>query len=239
MGSEKGVSMIRKPILPNQALKIVPAITLGLLLSACGQPATGSGNVSITSNALAGPSAASIYRSDKSLFALFDRVGGLFSSALLGIRTAYAAVTPFTSFKACNNTLILRDQNGDPISINGSTSLEAGRGLLDFSPTSTAPMTLGSLSIPTGTQISRIDITFAATPSICGGASYAVQFDAGGGPIDITQNTAFRFDFASPKTIAEVDAVNLKFGNIVDAMAALGGGLNNSTIQNVAIGIGE
>jgi hypothetical protein len=68
-----------------------------------------------------------------------------------------------------------------------------------------------------------------------------VQFDVGSGPINITQDTAFKFTFANPVTVTgAAQNLSLLFGSIVNSMVSLGAGLNNSTIQSVAAsGVGQ
>jgi hypothetical protein len=97
-------------------------------------------------------------------------------------------------------------------------------------------MAIGTIAIPAGTIISEVDITFAVVPDVCGGASYAVQFDPGSGPISITQNTAFKFKYAANKTVAATDTITLQFGDIVNAMVLKGTALNDSTIQTINVG---
>ena len=197
----------------------------------CGGTGTGNppGNVLLQSAPLAGPNAASIDHPGFWITELIERF-------LLGISPAYAAVSNFTLFKLCNDTFVMTDVNGGTVTINGTAS-GAGLGLLNFSPTATNPMGLTSLNIVAGTQIKEIDITTAVKPEICGGVNYAVLFDPGSGNIPITQNTAFKFKFATPVTITGSSQLfSLLFGQIVNGMVSLGTGLNNSTIQTVNVG---
>lgn len=202
------------------------ALVTSLIMASCGKE--NAGNVTIQSAPLSGPNAASFGKA-----AYFADL----MSTLMGIQEAWASVSSFSTFKACNDTLKFIDSNGNVVKINGAESAEVGKGLLTFSPSSTAAMTIGSLNIPTGTEIKEIDITFAAVPSVCGGATYAVQFDDGvNGAKDITQNTAFKFQFSTPKVIADGETLSLLFGSIVNQMVSLGSGLNNSSIQGVSVG---
>jgi hypothetical protein len=189
------------------------------------------GNVALQSAPLSGPNAA-----------WQDRPTWLFNGlmdTLLGSRPAFATVSSFTSFKMCNDTFVMTDTSGNTVPINGQAS-EAGLGLLTFSPTSTSAMALVYANVAAGAQIQEIDITTAVKPDVCGGANYAVQFDPGSGPISITQNTAFKFQFSTPVTISGTTAspqtLTLLFGQIVNGMVSLGTGLNNSTIQTVNVG---
>ena len=206
---------------------------LAALLTACGGTGTGnpktdtSGNLALQSAPLAGPNAAfNLYQK------LEDRLFSFF-----GLSSAFATVSSFSLFKACNDTLTFLDTNGSQITVNGSSTPSVGQGLLTFSPTGTTAMSIGSLNIPSGTVLSEIDITFAVVPTVCSGVAYAVQFDPGSGPINITQNTAFKFKFNSNYTITgNAQTVNLQFGTIVNAMVNLGTGLNDSTIQTINVG---
>jgi hypothetical protein len=97
------------------------------------------------------------------------------------------------------------------------------------------------LNIAAGTKIKEVKITSAVKGSVCSNAAYAVQFDVGSGPINITQDTAFKFTFANPVTVTgAAQNLSLLFGSIVNSMVSLGAGLNNSTIQSVAAsGVGQ
>ncbi len=217
-------------------IAVVVAVTAASLLTGCGKPLDG--NVTIQSWQLGGSGAASLKQ--KSLFASLSK-GFLddLIAPLLGIKEAFAAVSSFSVFSACNDTLKFVDSNGNQISINGNANPSVGQGLLSFSSASSLPMTIGAITIPSGTAIKEIDITFAVVPSVCSGANYAVQFDngIGGGTINISQNTAFKFQFASPLTVSETpQTISLLFGNIVNDMVSKGNTLNNSTIQSVAVG---
>lgn len=214
------------------------ALGLACALSACGKDtASASGNVTIQSNPLVGPSAASL---GSPKFNLASLTQGL-ADSLFGIGSAWASVNPFTSFKACNDTLIFLDSNGNQLTVNGAAAPAGGAGLLTFSNSSSAPMQIASVDVPSGTTIAEVDITFATKPSVCNGANYAVQFDPGSGPIDITQNTAFKFQFSgSGRAFDGTPAtINLLFGTIVNAMIAQGTNLNNSTIQTINVGQAE
>ncbi|MGK5084551.1 hypothetical protein WDW37_14750 [Bdellovibrionota bacterium FG-1] len=180
------------------------------------------GKVSLLAAPLAGASAASL-------------TSGLLEF-LLGERVAYAAVSSFGALKICNDTLVLTDTHGNTVAVNGSTN-QAGLGLLSFSSASTSNTTLANLDVAAGTQIKEIDITSAISATLCPGFSYAVQFDPGSGPINITQNTAFKFTFSTPVTITgSAQNLTLLLGQIVNGMVALGAGLSNSTIQTVSAG---
>jgi hypothetical protein len=209
--------------------------TLAAGFLGCGTtPAVSSGNVTLQTHQLAGSGAASLQGSTK-----YAAMAGDLVQRLLGIQNVWAAVSSFATFKACNDTLKLLDDQGHQLTINGSQNPSIGQGLLTFDPASGAPMTLGALTIPAGTVLSEIDITFAVVPSVCGGANYAVEFDngTGGGVRDITQNTAFKFTFASGRTITgSAETIDLRLGDIVNAMVAKGSALDNSTIQTINVG---
>lgn len=208
-------------------------------LSACGGTGTGNPVITIQSNPLAGPSSGAIEKRAPTYALLMDRLFRGFGE-FLGVRPAQAAVSSFAVFRMCNDTMVFKDANGTVIPFSSTTSPEVGQGLLDFSPTSQNPMTIGSLAIPVGTEISEINITFAVVPSVCSGANYGVQFDngVGGGLKNITQNTAFKFLFTAGnlQVTSSTQTITLLFGNIVDGMAALGAGLDNTTIQTVNVG---
>ena len=132
-----------------------------LLLLSCSVPwvggggcggGTGTGNPLVLQAApLAGPHSAAL-RSEPWLMAFMDLV--------LGVRQAFAAVSSFTSFKLCNDTLVMTDVNGNPIAIDGVT-LHEGLGVLTFSPTIETPMTLASPGIAAGVEIKEIHVTSA------------------------------------------------------------------------------
>lgn len=212
------------------------ALSLCLALVKCGGTGTGNpvtNNVLVQSNPLSGPGAA-LLSPRSAIFSGYDLLAKLFQ-----IQSAFASVSTFASFKVCNDTMKFIDINGNVISIDGASSVGVGTGLISFSPTSTTPMTIGSLKIEAGTAIKEIDITLATVPSVCQGANYAVQFDDGThGPINITQNTAFKFMFpGSGVTVVNgLQTFTLLFGQIVNGMVSLGAGLNNSSIQTVNVG---
>jgi hypothetical protein len=211
------------------SLILFAALACGI--SACGADSGGTGsgnpgNVALQYNPLSGSAAASL---SPATFPFANWVDHL-------IPFAVAAVSSFTTFKMCNDTMVLTDTSGNTVSVNGETS-QAGLGLLTFSPTSTTAQTLTTLSIATGVQIKEIKLTSAAKPSTCSGVTYAVQFDPGSGPINITQNTSFTFTLSTPLTISgSSQTLTLLLGQIVNGMVALGTGLNNSTIQTVNVG---
>lgn len=198
----------------------------------CGGGGTGTGNpgnIALQSAPLAGSGAASLNHPEL-------RVVPFLMDLLLGVRAAFASVSLFTSFKLCNDTLVVTDTDGETVAVNGSTE-HAGLGILTFSPSSETPMSLTSVNIAAGIQIRQISVTSAIKPDICPGFSDAVEFDPGSGPIHISQNTAFKFVFATPLSVdGSAQTINLKLGDIVNGMVALGAGLNNSTIQNVNVG---
>lgn len=206
-----------------------------MIATACGG-GTGTGNptVSLRSAPLAGPSAASLRYSGSWLAHLLEDAGHSIIELLVGDRSAFATVSVFTTFKMCNDTLVMTDVSGNTVPINGSAN-QAGLGVLTFSPTSTDPMLLTTISLPANTQIKEIDITSAIKPDICAGFGDAVLFDPGSGPIHISQNTAFKFKFASPLNITgSAQNLTVLFGSIVNQMVAQGQGLNNSNIQSIA-----
>lgn len=214
----------------SQPLKlpmILAATASALALSSCGKDA---GNVTLQSDSLA---VAGTPARTSTLLAAAQGFNNLMTS-LLGIRDAFAAVSPYTSFKACNDTLQFYNDKGEQLTIGGSQNISVGQGLMDFSPGS-SPV-IGSVEIPEGTAIKEVDITFAVVPSVCAGANYAVQFDPGTGPINITQNTAFKFKFANPLTVQGQQSITLMFSSIVQAMIGLGANLDNSTIQTINVG---
>jgi hypothetical protein len=107
--------------------------------------------------------------------------------------------------------------------------------LITLSFASTSVFTIANFSVPSGTQVKEVYITSAVQPSLCDGANYAVSFDAGGGPILITQNTEFKFTYTNPLTISgDAQDLTVLIGSIVNAMIELGPSLDNSTIQNIA-----
>ena len=214
------------------ALPLLIACVLPLAIGGgCGGTGTGNpatANVVMQSAPLAGANAASLEHPGLWFIPLMD--------VLLGVRSALAAVSPFTSFKLCNDTLVMKDAGGNTIAVDGSTQHQ-GLGLITFSPTADTPMTLASLSIAAGTQVKEIDITSAISTTLCPGFSDAVEFNPNSGAIHISQNTAFKFIFATPVSITGTQqTLSLLLGQIVNGMVALGAGLNNSTIQTVNVG---
>ena len=219
------------PVL-HQMAPLIAICLCPLALGGCGggTGAGNPGNIALQSAPLAGPNAASLDRPGLWIADLME--------TFMGLRSAFAAVSSFSNFKLCNDTLVMTDTNGNTVPINGSTS-GTGLGLLNFSPTSTTPMALTSLTIVAGTQIKEIDITSAVKPDTCSGVSYAVLFDTGSGANLITQNTAFKFTFSTPMTITgNAQTLSLLFGQIVNGMVNLvnGSGLTNSSIQTVNVG---
>ena len=91
-----------------------------------------------------------------------------------------------------------------------------------------------------GTVLKNVKFAIATVPSFCQGANYAALYNssASGGDILITQNVAFRFDFAAPgyNVTGGLQVIDLLLGQIVNGMFALGTGLNNSTIQTINVG---
>jgi hypothetical protein len=227
-----------KPSKQSLTLALVTVVALSPLAGCGKKDVAGNGHITLQTHALAGPSAAALRGAGR-----YAAVAGDLAGRLLGIGKAWAAVSSFATFKACNDTMIFLDQDGRQLSVNGLENPSIGQGLLTFDPSSGAPMALGTLDLPAGTVLSEIRVTFAVVPSVCSGANYAVQFDngAGGGVRDITQNTAFRFRFASPgRTISGADeTIDLKLGDIVNAMVSLGSSLDNSTVQTINVGQAE
>lgn len=208
------------------------AVSLSALAS-CGTSApsaTSSGNISLKSAALSTSSTASL----RTPFVLSPV--GVFAellNSLVGIHEAYAAtVSAFTTFQICNDTLVITDSSGKTLN-----SSEAGLGMLTFSNSSTSSATLTSYTITSGTYIKQIKITSAGKKETCPSmGENAVIFNPGSGAINITQNTSFTFSYSSPLLVTgNAQTVTLMFGAIVNAMAALGTGLNNSTIQTVTV----
>jgi hypothetical protein len=228
-------------ILKNKRSRLIPLGLMAVTLSACGTTnSASSGNVTIKSSPLAGANAASLMKNGVTFASVADGISQGLAQIFFGIQNAHAAVSSFTSFKACNDTFKFIDSDGNQLSISGSQNPSVGQGLLTFSPSSTDAMTIGSLDIPAGTVLSEIDITFAVAPTFCQGVSYAIQFDPGTGPINITQNTEFKFKFGSGKTItADAQSLNLLLGSIVTAMVAKGTNLNDSTIQTINVGVAQ
>lgn len=219
---------------------IVPMLfvvtSLSVVSSGCGSSTAGSNT--IYAAPLSGPNAASLSLQGRML-ALADSLVNFLGEGLLGLHPAVAGVPSFTSFKACNDTLVFINSKGEKLNINGSQNPSVGQGLLTFSSSGTDLMTIGSVNIPDGTVLSEVDITFAVKPSVCAGAVYAIQFDSGLGPVNITQNTAFKFLFPAGKTVAANDSVTLMFGQIVNGMVTKGAALDNSTIQTVNVGLAK
>ncbi len=212
---------------------VLMAMTLSVaLLAGCGKS-----GVTLQAAPLAGASAAAHSQPAVWSFAFVaDALSSGLMTLLTGARTAFAAVSPFTSFKFCNDTLVMTDVAGNTVAINGSTQ-QAGVGLLSFSSASTSATSIASLDIAAGTQIKEIHVTSAISTTLCPGFADAVEFDPGAGAIHIAQNTQFKFVYATPLTIdGSAQTINLMFGQIVDGMVALGAGLNDSTIQNVNVG---
>jgi|GEM_PF-5556527 len=208
-------------------------VTLALM-SSCGKNATpAAGNATIQSAALSPTSTASL-SGPPSIFGYFaDILTSRFMSFTLGERAAIAAtVSTFKTFQLCNDTLVITDTNGNTVN-----PAKTGLGILNFSNSATTPTVLTSLNIAAGTQIKEIDITSAGNNPTCAAmGANAVVFDPGTGAINITQNTAFKFVYATPLTVTgSAQSLTLMFGAIVNGMVAQGTGLNNSTIQNIAV----
>jgi hypothetical protein len=200
--------------------------------SACGKTdevsSTTTGN--LKSNPLAGASQGSILNK-LSYFASLDQFLAL---TMFGLKNANAAVTTFNTFKVCVSEIVYETQSGSA----GSPNTPLKPGLLDFSPTSTEAMTIGTLDITSGTVLKNIKFTIATKPELCSSADYAVLFNAGSsGDKKVTQDMSFQFDFASGGyTFQSGQTVTLYLGDIVNGMATLGSGLNNTTIQTVDVG---
>jgi hypothetical protein len=207
--------------------------TLGFAMSACGK--TPAGGVALQYAPLSGSSAASLSRPGFRFVSVLDSMSSGLMALLLGDHDAFAAtVSPFTSFKLCNDTLVITDVNGNTVPVNGAAN-QAGLGVLTFTSSATTPTTLTTLNLPANTQIKEIDITSAVNTTICPNFSDAVLFDPGTGAIHISQNTAFKFKYATPMTISgSAQNLTLLFGSIVTAMVAQGAGLNSSNIQTIA-----
>jgi len=223
----------------HHVAKVILSLFVAVSIQGCGGTGTGNPTITLQSAPLAGPNAASMGRSSFTKLAFLDAITQGLARYFFGINEASAVVSSFAKFSACNDTLVFLDGNGVQLTINNSANPSVGQGLLDFSPTSTSPMTIGSIGISAGTVLSEIDITFANVPAICAGANYAVQFDngVGGGLITITQNTAFKFRFANNYTITDSQhTITLMFGAIVNAMVAKGSALNNQSIQTINVG---
>ena len=167
----------------QNALSVSALTALAALSTACGQTpttATSAGNVSLVVPALAGANAASVQRSRTPL-SLAWSIEGISSgllSLMVGNTPAYAASRTFTSFKICNDTLVITDTDGKTVAINGKTS-ETGLGLLSFTSANTTETTLTSLNIASGTKIKEVKITSAVKGSVCSNAAYAVEFNPG------------------------------------------------------------
>jgi hypothetical protein len=219
---------------------LVAALSGGLALGTggCGGAGTSVGNPAMTlqTNPLAGPNAASNGARFLPL-ALLER--GLVEG-LLGIQTALAAVSPFTTFRICLNTLEFERLDGSKEEQNGSSNIPLNPGLLTFSPVSHDPMTLGTLLLTEGSVLKNVKFTIATVPELCGGANYAIRFNSGTGDVDLTQNVAFRFDFPAEglRITSESRGITLLLGAIVNGMVTLAnaGNLNNSTVQTVNVG---
>ena len=222
--------------LTSQSTLIALSVSAALL-SGCGKTtAVAAGNVNLQAAPLAGAAAAALSRpAGFSLASIADTVSSGLLAALVGNQSAYAAVSPFTSFKLCNDTLVFTDVNGSTVAVNGSTQA-AGLGLLTFTSASTAATALGApLTIAAGTQIKQIDITSAISTTLCPGFADAVEFTPNATAIHISQNTAFKFKFATPVTISgSSQTLSMLFGAIVTSMVAQSP-LNNSTIQTAAV----
>ena len=205
-----------------------------LTMSACGKSPTSSGNATLQYAPLSGANAASLSQPGLRFASILDSASSGLMALILGNQNAFAAVSSFTSFKICNDTLVITDVKGNTVPVNGSAN-QAGLGLLTFNSLATTPTALTSINIAANTQIKEIDITSAVNPSICPNFSDAVLFDPGNGAIHISQNTAFKFKYSTPLTIdGSAQNLTLLFGSIVTAMAAQGAGLNNSSIQSTA-----
>lgn len=191
-------------------------------LSGCGGTSVGNpidGTVTLQTNQLAGPGAA------------YNRPQRIFEF-LFGIQNAFAAVSPFNTFNICLSSVTFE-------SYNGFSNVPLNPGLLQFSPTSTVPMTLGTVGISSGSTLKNIKFVIATKPEICGGANYSVLFNspASGGDRTATQDVAFRFDFSTPYLLLPGDqTVTLFLGLIVDALYNLGATLSDTTIQAVNVG---
>jgi len=198
-------------------------VLLMFLMMSVGCAKSTTSGVSLKINPVAGPSAASLY-SPMKIFSKF-----------MGMTDAFASVSSFTSFKICNDTLVIKDVSGNTVLINGKEA-ETGVGLITVSPTTTTATTLTTFDLPKDTQIKEVYITSAVAPSVCSGANYAVEFDPTSAPISITQNTQFKFTFATPMVVTgEAQDLTVLFGAIIDSMVALGTGLNDSSIQTIAV----
>ncbi|MCM2323748.1 MAG: hypothetical protein NDJ90_10860 [Oligoflexia bacterium] len=206
-------------------------VSVALFTSACGKENPSAG-IPLQSNPLAGPSQA--LRHGSSLY--FAQTGLDLFGALLGVRTAQAAVNAFNTFKVCVSEVVWELASGTSAS---SSTAPLKPGLLTFSPTATEAATIGNLDLQAGTALKNIKFTLATKPEICAGADYAVLFnsDSTGGDRKVTQDMSFSFEFPVSGYIVENDQpITLFLGDIVNGLAALGAGLDNSSIQGVNVG---
>lgn len=205
----------------------------------CGGTSVGNpqnGAVTLQSNPLAGPTAASL---GKGRFD-FATLGEGLMNTFFGIEKAWATVSSFSTFQICLDTVTFERLDGSAETQNGSSNIVLNPGLLTFSPTSTDPMVIGSLNLTADSVLKDVKLTVASVPQLCG-TNYSVRFDSGtSGPVDLTQNVAFRFDFPVSGTTVTGSAqtLTLFLGQVVDGMVTLAnaGNLNNSTIQTVNVG---
>ena len=216
------------------AVSLAVFVSLGWLL-ACGGTSVGNPQVTVRSNPLAGPNAASLGGHSFNLASLSE---GL-ASAFFGIGNAWAAVSSFSKLEICFDTMTFDRTDGTTEVQNGSSNIVLNPGLMSFSPTSTGYMAIGSLNLTPGSLLKDVKLTVAVNPTVCNGAGYSVRFNSGvGADIDLTQNLAFRFDFptSGDQVTGGQQTITLFLGAIVNGMVSLGSGLNNSTIQTVNVG---
>ncbi|MCM2279182.1 MAG: hypothetical protein NDJ89_13985 [Oligoflexia bacterium] len=191
--------------------RTVALALLAIGLSACG----GEGGTTIGNPVITIESAS--YANSASLSLPFDR--------WLGITPAFAAAV--TEFRFCVTKLRMTNSDGNPVTQNGSASIEAILGLIDVSGSGN-PKRWGSFIAPVNFILKQLDVELHLDPENCSGANYSMRYNGAA----LTKDLEFHFSFSPAVSIAAGDTLILGLTPIATALeqAATDGKFNNEQI---------
>lgn len=148
-------------------------------------------------------------------------------------------LAPVSEFKFCNTKLKLVSADGGLVGGDSGGSVEVTLGLIDVSD-ATADTFWGTVSIPVGFELAKLNVELHHDSEKCSGAPYSLRYNG----TELTADLEFQFKFDPPVAVDSGDVLALGLTPIATAIenADQAGELTNELIQSYlenAAGTGE
>lgn len=153
------------------------------------------------------------------------------AAAKLHADAPLAATADITDFQFCVTKMSLANENGNAVLDENGDPVEVSAviGLVDVS-NSTVATTWDTLTIPTGFEMSEMNVEVHLDPENCGGAAYSLSYNG----TQLTKDLEFTFNFDPAITVGSGDVLSLALDSIATTFqtASEAGQLTDELIGN-------